>query len=69
MTDSIKEHFKHHPTQESIELKRMFNAVVDQMDALTAKIDAQNVTQNAAVTSSALDTDFAATISADYIIK
>ncbi len=47
MTVSIKEHFKHHTAQESIELKRLANARQDDLEAIhaailgiTAKLDA-----------------------------
>lgn len=40
MSVSIKQHFKHHPTQESIELKRMFSAVLADMTATRASISA-----------------------------
>lgn len=47
MTVSIKQHFKHHPVQEEIELKRVTSAVLDDLTAirtaittLTAKMDA-----------------------------
>lgn len=47
MTVSIKQHFKHAPAQESIESKRIMNAVLADMTAvrtavtdLTAKMDA-----------------------------
>ena len=34
MTVSIKQHFKHHPVQEEIELKRVLNAVLTDMTAI-----------------------------------
>lgn len=44
---AIKHHFKHHPTQEAIELRRAFTTVHADLDALrtsitgiTAKLDA-----------------------------
>ena len=47
MNVSIKQHFKHHPVQEEIELKRVNNAILADMTAmhtaittLTAKMDA-----------------------------
>ena len=59
MTVSVKQHFKHHPTQETIELKRAFSAVLADSTALraaivgiTAKLDA-----DAGIT----DTNYAAT--------
>ena len=63
MTTSIKQHFKNHPTQESIELKRMFAAVLVDMAAqraafvaLTAKMDADFADVSNA------STDYAATV-------
>lgn len=60
MSVSIKQHFKHSPTQESIELKRVLTAVLNDQAALknaitglTAKLDA-----DAGVT----DSNYAATL-------
>jgi Skp family chaperone for outer membrane proteins len=59
MSVKISQHFKHHPTQEEIDLKRAFSAVLADMTAMrtaitgiTAKLDA-----DAGVT----DTNYAAT--------
>ena len=38
MSVSIKKHFKHAPTQESIELKRMCNAVLVDLGVLRAEL-------------------------------
>ncbi len=38
MTVSIKEHFKHHTAQESIELKRIMEAVQTDIAALTTSV-------------------------------
>jgi hypothetical protein len=38
MTVSIKQHFKHHPTQEEIELKRVMNAVQTDLAALKTTV-------------------------------
>jgi hypothetical protein len=38
MTVSIKQHFKHAPTQEEVEFKRVFNAVLADMAAMRAAI-------------------------------
>lgn len=69
MTVSIKEHFKFAGTQEEIELKRAFNAARTDLDnlrtavtTLTAKMDTDFTAQNAAVTSSQLDVDYASTV-------
>ena len=67
MSVSIKQHFKHQPAQESIELKRAFQAVRDEFDALYAKMDTDFTAQNAAVTSSQLDVDYASTLSGPYL--
>jgi hypothetical protein len=40
MTVSIKQHFKHHPVQEEIELKRVTNAILADMTAMSASISA-----------------------------
>lgn len=66
MSISIKKHFSHLPTQESIEFKRVMDAVLADNTAmraafvaLTAKLDTDFTAQNAAVTSSQLDVDYA----------
>ena len=62
MTVSIKQHFKHHPVQEEIELKRVMTALRDELDALYAKMDADF----ADVTNAS--TDYEATLSGAYLI-
>ena len=66
MSTSIKKHFTHVPSQEQIELKRVLAAVLADATAqraafvaLTAKLDIDFTAQNAAVTSSQLDVDYA----------
>ena len=68
MSVSIKKHFSHAPSQEQIEFKRVMDAVLADMTAvragfvaLTAKLDTDFTAQNAAVTSSQLDVDYAST--------
>ena len=62
MTVSIKKHFKHHPVQEEIELRRVVSAILADMTAmrtsittLTAKIDADSGDTGG-------DSDYAATV-------
>lgn len=69
MTVSIKRHFSHAPSQEQIEFKRVMDAVLADNTAtraafvaLTAKMDTDFTAQNAAVTSSQLDVDYASTL-------
>ena len=38
MSVSIKKHFKHHPVQEEVELKRVFTAIVADIAALRAEV-------------------------------
>jgi len=66
MPVSIKKHFSHAPSQEQIEFKRVMDAVLADAAAqraafvaLTAKLDIDFTAQNAAVTSSQLDVDYA----------
>ena len=66
MSVSIKKHFSHAPSQEAIEFKRVMDAVLADLTAvrtsvttLTAKMDTDFTAQNAAVTSSQLDVDYA----------
>ncbi len=62
MAVSIKKHFKFAGTQEEVELKRAFNAVLTDFKALLATLDTDFTAQNAAVTSSQLDVDYASTV-------
>ena len=59
MTVSIKQHFKHHPTQESIELKRAFTAVQTDLAALRAAV--VGITAQLDLDATVTDTDYAAT--------
>jgi len=66
MSVSIKQNFKFAPAQEQIEMKRVMDAVLADMTVLrtafttlTAKMDTDFTAQNAAVTSSQLDVDYA----------
>ena len=40
MTVSIKKHFKHHPVQEEIELRRVVSAILADMTNISASISA-----------------------------
>jgi Skp family chaperone for outer membrane proteins len=58
MPVSIKQHFKHAPTQESIEFKRVMNAVQADLAALRASIVA--ITAQLDADGGITDTDYAA---------
>ena len=58
MTVSIKQHFTHAPTQEAIEFKRMFNAVLTDLAAARASI--VGITAQLDADTGVNDTDFAA---------
>jgi len=69
MTIKISQHFNHVPVQEQIEDKQIMDAVLADMamlkaafDALVAKVNTDFAAQNAAVTASQLDVDYAASI-------
>jgi hypothetical protein len=58
MSVSIKQHFKHAPTQESIEFKRVMSAVLADSAALRASIVA--ITAQLDADGGITDTDYAA---------
>ena len=68
MSVSIKQHFSHAPSQEAIEFKRVLQAVRDELTALYVKMDVDFTAQNIAVTSSALDEDYEATLDGPYLV-
>jgi hypothetical protein len=58
MTVSIKTHFKHHPVQEEIELKRVISAVLADSTALRASI--VGITAQLDTDGGVTETDYAA---------
>lgn len=58
MSVSIKQHFKHAPTQESIEFKRVLSAVQADLDAHRAAI--VGITAQLDLDATVTDTDYAA---------
>lgn len=69
MSTVISQSYTYSPSQEQIENRKILTDIKDNLDnlrtafvGLTAKMDTDNTAQNAAVTSSQLDTNYASTL-------